>query len=394
MDEVADISEARRKKKPKAAYADYIQLFTQVLGELKRDVFTGDLHFYSDRHRRWLPVFDETALGRIRSFAREKDFYNVSAVDDYIQRHTFESSPQLLIDLHEWDGQDRIAEVAACLKCNNLDTSEVYELLCDWGAKMFRRLYDPIIQNRILVIKGRQGLGKDFLVKQMLGGLGQYLVPFVIHQQERDTFQQLISGLVMVISEYDRTNRTEVSALKNMITADRASFRGAYERKPKIHMVRSSFIATCNVDGILRDWTGNRRYIIFDVADIERRYPLGDTMQVLAQWRKLSSDGYRASEETESKLAGYIDRQTPADPEKELIEDYQILFRKARDQFGPCEGRMLSSELGDVWKELGRLHDLRPNTIKAILKRNGFGKHTNDGTKYWGEPVCDGRVTE
>lgn len=369
-----------KKQKPKARYGDYIDLALHELGEIRRDVFSGDLHCKIDG--KWVPVLGENCLGHLKSMCRDNEFYQVGAVEDHLLRFTRSEVPKPLFDVPDWDGGERLDEIGKSLRVENVSQAHATELLKDWGARMFRRLYDPVIQNRILVLKGPQGCGKDYLVSQMLGYLGDFISPWVTFSQEKDTFDLISSSLVMHISEYDRIYKADVAALKNYITLNRVRYRGSYARKAENKSVRTSFIATCNVDQILRDWTGNRRYIIFDLSGIDWTYPLGDSAQILAEWRKLSSDGYRASPEAEAAMKDYILGQTPGDPEAELLEDYEGLF--ARRHYG--EARVKASEMTDTLKELSQLHKITVHQIRCALRRKDYGGRTRVGTEYGGKP--------
>jgi len=372
-----------KDRKEKATVQEHIDFLKKQLGELKRDVFSGDLCYFEPKAKRWIPVLDDLAMGYVESkaikAAEEGKSYTLSHFERHVKMLTQEAKKELLISIPTWDGEDRIGLIAKCLECKNLRPEHVESLLKDWFSKMMVRIYDPLKQNRILVMQGNQGLGKDHLVKMCLSHLGQYLVPFLIQQQERDTSQQLISGLVMVISEYDRTNKTEVASLKNMITMDRVSFRGAYAKTLRLHTVRASFIATCNVDGILRDWTGNRRYIIFELNKIHWEYPQGHSAQILAQAHYLAREGYEATEGAESALAEYLGEQTPDNPENTLVDDFVAIFR---EKF-PLDDSKMAKDLEDVWQRLHKIHGLNVNYMRGIIKRKGYGKKETAGIRYY-----------
>lgn len=381
------ITKDKMTQKNKKNYADYVDFIKEHLNKIERDVFTGDLSYYNSGRKRWIPVLSDDSLGMLRSKARDSGGdYNPAAMEDHIYRLTYDSRPRLLIDVPQWDGEDRLKLIAGCLNAKNMSQEEIEYFIKDWGVKMFARMYDPIEQNRILILKGAQGLGKDHLIKQMLGALGQYFVPFTIQQQEKDTFELVSSGMCMHISEFDRTSRTEVATLKNIITTDRVKFRGAYERKSDFRILRASFIATCNVDEILRDPTGARRYVIIDLADSEHggilwNYPQGHSAQILAQWKALAYDKesvWQRNAEFEGRLVEYLESQTPVNPEQEVCSDYERLCVENLFQ----DGKRKSSELNDVWTKLAKLHGYSVNYVRTIIKRNGYGVREMDGIYY------------
>jgi len=374
--------------KPKKEYAsveEHGKLIEKVLGKLRRDVFSGDLCYYDTMARRWISVLDDMAMGTVKTIAvkmaEEDVIYKPGIMDNVVHYLTKDMQKELLVDIPFYDGEDRIGAIANAMKPKNISKRAVEEILKQWCGRVMTRMYEPQIQNSILVLSGGQGIGKDHLCKTLCGGLGQFFVPFLIQQQERDTYQQLISGLVCWISEYDRTNKTEVATLKNMITADRAYFRSAYGRKPNYYTVRASFISTTNVDGILRDWTGNRRYHIIELEGIDWNYPQGaeHERQILAQMKQLHRDGYTASDGALAEMAQYIEGQTPENPENVLLEDYKSIFQ---DKY-PFDDGIRASEMEDLWVKMNRIHGLNINYMRGVIRRKGYAKRMKDGLRYY-----------
>lgn len=379
-----------RQEKQYATVDDHGKLLEEVLGKLRRDVFSGDLCYFDTMAKRWISVLDDVALGTVKAIAvkkaEENIVYKPTIMENVVHYLTKDKQKELLVDIPGYDGEDRIGAIANAMKPKNLSKRAVEEIVKQWCGRVMTRIYEPQIQNHILVLSGGQGIGKDHLCKTLCGGLGQFFVPFLIQQQERDTYQQLISGLVCWISEYDRTNKTEVATLKNMITADRAYFRSAYGRKPNYYTVRASFISTTNVDGILRDWTGNRRYHIIELESIDWNYPQGKEheMQILAQMKALHKDGYTASDGALAEMAEYIDGQTPENPENVLLEDYKAMYN---DKY-PLDNGMKASEMEDLWIKMNRIHGLNINYMRGVIKRKGYAKRMKDGIRYYKDLVA------
>jgi len=374
-----------RKEKTYATVDDHMKLIEEVLGTVRRDVFSGDLCYFDTMAKRWISVLDDVALGTVKTIAVQKAeqdwIYKPTILENVVHYMTKDKTKELLVEIPGYDGEDRIGAIANAMKPKNISKQAVEQILKQWCGRVMTRIYEPQIQNHILVLSGGQGIGKDHLCKTLCGGLGQFFVPFLIQQQERDTYQQLISGLVCWISEYDRTNKTEVATLKNMITADRAYFRSAYGRKPNYYTVRASFISTTNVDGILRDWTGNRRYHIIELEGIDWNYPQGKEheMQILAQMKQLHRDGYTASDGALAEMAEYIEGQTPENPENILVDDYRNIFN---DKY-PLDDGMKASEMDDLWVKMNRIHGLNINYMRSVVKRKGFAKRVKDGIRYY-----------
>lgn len=390
--------EKKEKQKKRATYNDYIELIANQLGDLRRDLFTGDLHYFDRRRKKWFPVLAEISEGYLKSLCRDTEgYFSAAALPDHILRYTHELPAKLLIDVPAWDGGERLNEIGRCVRCRNLSQEHVTEFLKHWGASMWRRCYDPDVEgNRFLIFRGPQGIGKDWLIKQMLGGLGSYLCPMAIFNQEKDTMDQLASSLVQHLEEYDRIHRTDVAALKNFITMTRARYRGAYARKAEYKTVRCSFIGSSNEDNLLRDATGNRRYIIFDVESIDWNYPQGDSLQILAEFKALSTKGFKASEGAEAAMAEYLKAKTPISAERHFIDDYLAAWQgEISAALTDKRGLYISGDIASkAIERVCKVHHWGINGAKNLLRTRGYSRRYKEGVRYYSESEDANEISE
>lgn len=106
----------------------------------------------------------------------EEEGYSRNAMRFSLARHLRdEQKPQLTLDVPQWDGIDRLREICKVVVVEGFNSKQVHELLCHWAARIFQRLEDPTIQPITLVLKGKQGVGKDTLADTLTGGLGHYV---------------------------------------------------------------------------------------------------------------------------------------------------------------------------------------------------------------------------
>lgn len=119
----------------------------------------------------------------------------------------------------------------------------------------------------ILTLQGRQGLGKTRLIKK--------LVPMYVKTgleldpSDKDKVYQCIKYWVAELGELDATFKRDLAKLKAFITEQNDEFRRPYAIKPVIYPRKTSFYATVNNDDFLKDETGNRRYWIIPVKEID-----------------------------------------------------------------------------------------------------------------------------
>ena len=377
------------KKIEKKVRNDYIALVQELFGEVKRDLFTEDLHVYDKVRCRWTPLLSSLNLGRIRSKIRDLGAeWSVSAAEDHIHSLTYHTKASLMVDIPKWDGLERLQVFGECLEVEGYTPEMVTDILKSWGATMWARCSDPTIQNRIIILLGAQGLGKDTFIKHLVGGLEHLFTGFTVQANESDTLNLITSTLCVHIEEFDRTHKQDSGLIKSIITGESFTFRGAYERKAERRKNRASFIGSCNTADLLREPGSNRRFIILPVEHIGRKYPMGESKQVLAEMKYLCSRGYKMAAETQAAIEAMNEELAPLDIEEEVCGVY---LRLCRDDitidWHDHKGQMaaMSTEMGQIWKDLSRETGHTIQTVRNIVKRKGYGIKTNQGAKYFKE---------
>jgi hypothetical protein len=356
---------------------DYFGFFEDRLRGPKRDIVSGDLMAFVGGL--WQPA--RSRLDILASYAFDSAMFKKSQLKEHLARFEESKEPELLVDLPVWDGVDRIKQIAQCVHLDNCNREHFYELLCDWGAKLFLRIYNPKVQNRIIVLQGPQGMGKDTLIDEMLGGFGQFAASIPITNDERETQAAVGSLIVARIPEFDRTARTEISTLKDLITREHTFIRLPYDRAAKIRPVRCSFIASANIADLLRDHTGNRRFIIFNISKIDWEYPKGQSLQILAQFKHLAKCGFQPSAEAEDEMTKFIVSQTPDNPEDAILESFDA--RIAALEGGTIRREFTRTEILPLIVDLTKSFGVRINAVFQMLKVNGRSKRTNSGMLYF-----------
>jgi len=199
MDDLAAIYDflknGNKKKAPK--FEDYISFFEKHLPTLKRCALTGECVILDNGV--WQSA--TTTLPVLMSFAVDTGFLKRSEIENHLSRYFLSKQPELLVDIPQWDGVDRIAQIAKAVTLKNASQEDFEALLKEWGSLVFERLENPTVQNRIIVLKGGQGIGKDTLVQNIIGGLGPYTTNLAISRNETDNLAMLADHLVLNISD-------------------------------------------------------------------------------------------------------------------------------------------------------------------------------------------------
>lgn len=397
----------KRKESKHAPIDDYFELFESTWDHPRKCMFSEKLMRWSTDGEFWTPCIN--SIGLIKSAAlvlnetRESKF-SMDAIEHHFLAFEASKQPELLVDIPTWDGQERIAGMASLMQLRSeagITDDAWIELLKEWCALCFERLHNPKVQNRILILQGPQGIGKDTWTDMLVDGLGQFCVPLNVVAGDKDTFLSLHDGLVMKISEYDKTSKTEVSTLKDMITTPKTMLRGAYERERRLRHSRCSFISSANVKDLLRDHTGSRRYMIIEIESITYAYDGWDDervkvwqMQCLAEMQHLASIKYRASADSWRQMREYLDGKTPTDLARDAIELFSQRLRKDNAMaFGNDEIRIAPNDeravtvVGTISKELGIKFSTVKNMLNSeLMQRVRIG---NDRPRVWVIPALD-----
>jgi predicted P-loop ATPase len=230
----------------------------------------------------WRPVGKERAYDAIAAFACQNEYDPIADL--------------LLNRLPQWDGTDYIALLARCFKHfmptlpNGADPVESF--LRKWLVGAVARALSGA-QNFVPVLIGAQGQGKSTFARWIAPD-PQLFADDAIDPDSRESI--VLAGRVLVheLSELGSvTRRKDVDALKRFLVAQESVVRLPYARTATTIRHRASYIATSNIaDDLLRDSSGNRRFVALNIESIDWGYEAIDKLQVWAQAVALFQSGY------------------------------------------------------------------------------------------------------
>ncbi len=140
-------------------------------------------------------------------------------------------------------------------------------------------------QNRVLVLDGRQGIGKSLFVHWLASPLPEYFHEGPILPDDKDCRLRRMSTWVWEVNEFGTTTRkADREALKAFLTTKTVRERKPYGRYDIQGPAIASFIGTVNNEsGVLNDPTGSRRFMIAHLTDIDWSYTKLEADQIWAQ---------------------------------------------------------------------------------------------------------------
>jgi len=169
------------------------------------------------------------------------------------------------------------------------------------------------------ILYGRQGLGKSTFCKLLAIRPEWYLSGPRDLTDVANVARELSGRLIAEQEELAGMTKRDVEPLKAAITRTSDVFVDKYQSTPTERPRRAAFIGTTNTRQILRDVTGNRRYLLFECGVREPAYNLfGDEARayVLAAWRELAT-AYRDS--GRKAFTTYLDADT--ERQAELVRE-------------------------------------------------------------------------
>jgi hypothetical protein len=353
-------------------YDSYAFFFEEMYPDAKKCFLSG-VTLNRDVNGDYLPVRNE--VNAIRSYAMSKGLPR-APVEDHLNRWCKEKEFEMLCDLPEWDGVHRFDDMINAFKTTVVSQECLVDLFKDWCVKSIRRAHNPDIQNRCVVLKGDQGIGKDYFLSKFLNPLSIYSEEISISPQPKENFETIDGLIIANVPEIDQYKEVSVETFKDLVTRNRAKFRSAYAREATAKKLRCSFIASCNRDDLLRDTTGNRRFLIFDVkgrgeGDMVTGWENVDMGLVWAEIIHLAKTGYKTQPNHEMEMKMYIDSQSPDSPEDLVIEMYDTQVMR---QFGRLPNRqkyLTYNDVSEIINALPKLCGMKMRTCTSILKRAG-----------------------
>lgn len=366
-------------------------IFLHTHYEMRKNIMTGVAQYRLNNGEGDMFVdLDDEARNEMTMRAKEM---GLKSWDRDIQR--FIESPRIqkydpvndwLDHLPQWDGKDRIAELAARVPTNQPHWEGYLHtwllgMVAHWQGKQ------SLTGNALVpLLIGRQGCGKSSFCRILLPReLRDYYNDRINFKNETDLNLGLTSFALINIDEFDKTTVRQQVLLKYLLSTADVKFRPPYGKAYKQYRRYASFIGTTNQPKPLTDPTGSRRFVCVEITDMINFEDSLNHRQLYAQLKQEVNDGmrYYLSDEEIARLIEENERFQRIDS---LAEMLSALYRKPE---GDEKGHWCSTSevLELLQRRYGKstIKSVTPEKIGNTLSRNNFGfqsKHTMSGTKY------------
>lgn len=155
------------------------------------------------------------------------------------------------------------------------ENSDFYSLLfvkwCIGVVKMAHNTLENSYGSQgVLTLQGGQGDYKSTFFRLLLPNHRWFKGDESVDPSSKDDVIKTTSYVVCELGEFDDTMKKEQAKLKQFFTAVTDEYRTPYSHVSEKHPRRTSFCATVNKTGFLKDETGSRRYWVIPVSRIDR----------------------------------------------------------------------------------------------------------------------------
>jgi predicted P-loop ATPase len=273
-------------------------------------------------------------------------------------------------NLPKWDGKkDHIKKISKTIETD--DQKRFRSTLKRFLVGTIDCLLNPDSVNDVcLVFQSGQGIGKTRWMRSILPKQFQseYLYEGNIDTRNKDHNIYLSQYWFIHLDELETLKSNEIGAIKSYITRQRISVRKAYGRYKTNFVRRASFLGSVNEDKFLSDITGNRRWLVFKVKDINYMHGLNPD-DLWAQAYAIYKEGYRHWFNMEEIKE--INKQNEAFRTVTLEEEMILRYFTFNDKKG--EGELLSSS-EIIQKIIANVPSFN-NKLQGIRTGKALSKH-------------------
>lgn len=345
------------------------------------DLSLNEKHFY--------PV-DKYKLNSIK---RELDGYNINTSTNAL-KELFESNFAPAVNpvqdyfkkLPKWDKTtNHIQELAKTVTV--ADPAKWVEYLTKWLVGVVANAMTNVgcLNHVCLVLTGEQGKFKTTWLDQLAPKtLSNYIFTGKIDPNNKDSLTYIAEFLFINIDDQLRQlNKKDENELKNLITTPAVKYRRPYDPYINEYPHLASFMASVNGNDFLTDPTGSRRFLPFEVLEIDINTAKKINMDLIySQAITLWKEGfhYWFKDEEVQELHKNNSKFQVITQEEQLIQEFFI----APNNKEAATHYFTNALIQDHLESKTRLR-LSPKKIGEALTKLGFEKwqKTDNGITKW-----------
>ncbi|MDO4195333.1 MAG: VapE family protein, partial [Prevotellaceae bacterium] len=224
----------------------------------------------------------EPTFGEVDELVHSSRIPIYNPVEDYLRR------------LPKWDGKDRIKALADIVPTDNPYWQRLFR---QWFLSMVAHWMngdERHANSTAPILIGAQGYRKSTFCRLLLPPELQMFYTDSIDFRSNIEAERTLSRFMLVnIDEFDQLSEKQFAFVKHLFQKPATNIRRMYSETIATQRRYASFIGTTNSDEVLRDPTGNRRYLCVNVTDKINTDMQIDYGQLYAQAMELINHGER-----------------------------------------------------------------------------------------------------
>lgn len=291
-----------------------------------------------------------------------------------------------MLDEHKNNNPENLERIYKILNLQaSFDKLLVKKWLIQTVAFAFATYDNQVSTEGMLILQGKQGLAKTSFFRVIAGNPLWFNEGVCIDVSNKDSLIKAVSAWISELGEIDSTFKKDQSALKAFITSPLDRIRLPYAAAISDMPRTTSLCGTVNPDKFLKDDTGNRRYWVIHVDNIDKKQLFGMSKEdVFNLWGYVYSlylednKGYLLNDvEREMVEVRNLEYMTERKYEAEIR--YILDFTKPVDKWEWVEPAKIAQYFRTVSAEqIGRVFSAVAKEERAVQK-----KRTGTGVAYY-----------
>lgn len=227
---------------------------------------------------------------KLQNLGCSKDTLRMILYSDFVPSYDIYKS--YIDKLPTWDGHDYLGDLARSVQTTQPEHFDF--CFRKWMVGTVASLYDEkAINHTAIILSGPQGIGKTTWFHTLFPTeFQEYIHEGYIHTKDKETNVKISECVLILMDELENLSDKSLDAIKQLMTQTGVSMRRAYTTISQFYPRRASFAGTVNKKQFLRDLTGNRRFLCFEVEKINLKHGI-PIDQLFAQIKHLYLTGFQ-----------------------------------------------------------------------------------------------------
>lgn len=371
--------------------AGMIRQFLVERYEFRYNVVTGVYEYRTvDSSTGWAQLQDYDLNSIWADMESNKIKVGVQKIGTIVQSNfspKYDPFKSYIAGLPRHDGEDYIFALA----CTTLPVRTQREVWVDYLRRFLVAHIAQIITGQAnhtaLILQGEQGVGKTTWLNRLCPRALQqdYLYVGDIDAASKDSQLLVAERWLINLDELETMARQEVGHLKSLFTQSRILTRRPYAHYAESLPRRASFVGSVNRAKFLTDDTGNRRFLVVEMEQIDAGHDV-DIDRVWAQALYLMESGFRWWFDTSEiqTINQHNEQYRVLNMAEEIVEQY-LAPAPTNDTWNFMTTTQIIERLTETTKVRLPVNDYFVRQLGAALKRSGFsqGYVSKDRRRGW-----------